>query len=83
VFDLDVARALILGFDGDRLWLVRDDGMGMGGFRGREGWYGVGVVEDEEEEVSVVGGLGFVLSICRSLASINAILSFVLPLSMC
>jgi hypothetical protein len=37
VFDLDVTRALIFGFDGDQLWLVRDNGMGMGGLRGREG----------------------------------------------
>jgi hypothetical protein len=50
VFDLDIARALIFGFDGDRLWSVRDDGMGMGDLRGREVWYGIGIVEDEEEE---------------------------------
>jgi hypothetical protein len=50
VFDLDIVRVLIFGFDGDWLWSVRDDGMGMGDLRGREVWYGIGVVEDEEEE---------------------------------
>jgi hypothetical protein len=50
VFDLDIVRVLICGFDGDWLWSVRDDGMGMGDLRGREAWYGIGVVEDEEEE---------------------------------
>jgi hypothetical protein len=72
-----VARTMVFVWAGvcKRLWFVSDGGIRGGGLGGRDGWR---VIVDEEEEESVVGGLGFVLSICRSLASINAILSFVL-----
>lgn len=55
-----------------------------GGFAGSEGWESVAVVDEDnegfglDEVVDVRGGFSFCFSSCRSLASMIAILSFVL-----
>lgn len=79
-----VAR-LLVGRAEAEVGLCVDVDVEGGGFAGSEGWESVMVVVAEEEEgfgldevVDVRGGFSFCFSSCRSLASMIAILSFVL-----
>lgn len=81
-----VSGFAVRGFD----WpsVMRDSGTGGGGLRGRDAWYSGGVAIDggdvdkaagrsDIDDPGIGAGFGFVLSICRSLASIIAILTLV------